>query len=436
MNDAGTLLAHGLGGRSDLPLPPGYAVAGAALAVIASFVVLGLLWRRPKLSADAGRPLPSGVARILDSPVPRTLAQAVALLLVLAVLAVAFFGPEDTGQNLAPWVLYITFWCGLVPLSVLLGPVWRFANPLRLLHRGLAGLAGRTPRPMPAGLGYWPAALWLAGFVWLELVAPGRGDPRTVGALIVAYGLVNLAAATYYGSAWFARGDGFEVYSALFGRLSPLGRRAGDGAPVLRNPLSGLVGIRPEPGLVAVAVVLVGATAFDGLTRTEAWSGSVDPGSLPAGTLGLAGAIAFAAAVYVLALRATAELAGEDRTAMPGVFAPTLVPIALGYTVAHYFSFFLLEGQVTYILASDPFRTGADFFGTAGNRIDYTLVGPTLVAVVQVTAIVLGHVLGTVVAHDKAVARFAPAVERRAQLPVLAVMVVLTCTGVGLLFSG
>jgi hypothetical protein len=436
VSGADTLLAHGLGGRSDLPLPPGYAVAGAALAVIASFVVLGLLWRKPKLSADAGRPLPRGVSRVLDSNALRLVAQSAALLLSVAVLAVAFFGPADTGTNLAPWALYITFWCGLVPLSVLFGPVWKVANPLRLLHRGLSRVLPGSPRPLPAGLGYWPAALWLAGFVWLELVAPGRGDPRTVGALIVAYGVVNLAAAQVYGRAWFARGDGFEVYSTLFGRLSPLGRRARDGAPVVRNPLSGLVGIRPEPGLVAVAVVLVGATAFDGLTRTRAWSGSVDPNSLSAGTLGLAGAIGFVATIYVLALRATAELAAGDRRAMPGIFAPTLVPIALGYTVAHYFSFFLLEGQVTYILASDPFRTGADLFGTAGNRIDYTLVGPTLVAVVQVSAIVVGHVLGTVAAHDKAVALFRPAVERRAQLPVLAVMVVLTCTGVGLLFSG
>jgi hypothetical protein len=55
---------------------------------------------------------------------------------------------------------------------------------------------------------------------------------------------------------------------------------------------------------------------------------------------------------------------------------------------------------------------------------------------VQVGAIVTGHVAGTLVAHDRAVGLFPAARARRGQVPVLVVMVALTCTGIGLLFSG
>lgn len=439
MSDAPLVLAHGLGGRSDLPLPATLAVLGGGAAVAVSFLALVVLWQHPRLSADAGRPLPAPVAAALDSRGLRLGAQTTALALAALVTAVALAGPDRVETNLAPWAVYVTFWVGLVPASVLLGPVWRYANPLRLLDAGLSRLvrggAERVTAPLPAGLGYWPAVGWLAGFVWLELVAPGRGDPRLVGYLLLTYATVNLAAAQVYGPAWFRRGDGFEVYSALLGRLAPLGRRD-DGRPVLRAPLHGLAGLRREPGLVALAAVLVGSTAFDGLTRTRAWASGVDPTSVTAGTLGLAGCVLAVAALYVLGVRVSAGLTGADRRRLPGDLAGSLVPVALGYTVAHYFSFLVLEGQVTWILASDPFGTGLDLLGTAGDRVDYTRVSPAAVALVQVGAIVAGHVAGTVAAHDRAVALFPRDVAARGQLPVLAVMVALTCTGIGLLFGG
>ena len=71
------------------------------------------------------------------------------------------------------------------------------------------------------------------------------------------------AAAFRYGQDWYARGDAFEVYSTLVAHLCPFGRR-GDGRLGLRNPLTGLAGLRPEPGLVAVVCTLLGSTAFDG----------------------------------------------------------------------------------------------------------------------------------------------------------------------------
>ena len=113
----------------------------------------------------------------------------------------------------------------------------------------------------------------------------------------------------------------------------------------------------------------------------------------------------------------------------------TVIPIALGYTVAHYFSLLMLDGQTTWILASNPFAVpGLDLFGTYGNVVDLTAVSSDAIALVQVGAIVTGHVLGVTLAHERALlsARRARASD---QLPLVIVMVLFTIGGLGLLFG-
>lgn len=433
------VLAHGVGSRADLPIPLALALYGAGLAVVVSFLGLVLLWRRPKLRGDAaGRPLPGAVQTVIDSPVTRALARAVVLLLTLLVVAVALVGPPNRNDNLSPFALYVTLWVGLIPMSLLFGSFWAYVNPLRTLHAGLARITGPAPAAdrLPS-LGYWPAAISLLVFVWLELVLPGRADPRTVGIFLVLYGVTHLVAGLWFGAGWFARGDGFEVYSSLLGRLSPFGRRE-DGRLVVRSPLNGVDGLRPERGLTAVVLVLVGSTGYDGLSRTQFWAEG--PGrdaylSAAPGTVGLVAMIAIAAVLFVGATMLGGVLAGHPPRLQPGLFAHSVVPIAAGYAIAHYFSLLLLDGQATWILASNPFgQDGVDLFGTYDNAIDYTAIAPRAIANVQVGAIVLGHVLGVVLAHDRAV-RAGQHHVTRAQLPLVAVMVAFTVGGLSLLLS-
>jgi hypothetical protein len=277
-------LAHGLGGRSDLPIPLGLAVRAAGAAVFISFIALAFLWPEPRLrGAEAGRPLPAVLQRVVDSAVTRTVLRVVALALALFVIVVGLAGPDATNSNIAPWLFHITFWVGLIPASLLFGAFWRYVNPLRLLHGGIARVSGSEPgeglRPYPERLGYWPAAVSLAAFVWLELVAPARDEPYVVASFIAVYGLLHFIAGSVYGDTWFARGDGFEVYSSFIGRLSPFGRRS-DGRLVVRNPLNGIDSVTPRAGLVAVVSVLIGSTAFDGLTRTRIWKDNVEATSI------------------------------------------------------------------------------------------------------------------------------------------------------------
>jgi hypothetical protein len=432
-----SVLAHGVGSRTDLPIPIGLALYGAGAAILLSFAVLLLFWRKPKLDrASSGRPLPPGVQRLVDSSRARRLLQAVALAVAVLVAAVAVVGPDETDRNLAPWVLYVTFWVGLVPASLLLGPVWRTVNPLRLLHRGLRVLLPTAPGAgrLPA-LGLWPATVALLVFLWLELVHPDRAEPATVAVFLIGYAVVQLALALWFGEEWFAHGDGFEVYSTVIARLSPWARRD-DGRLVLRNPLVNATVAPADRGVTAVVVVLLGSTAFDGLSRTVFWQ--TGPGAaddILSGTLGLLVMVALVAVLYVLGTRLSGRLAGQPEGVQPRRYAGTVVPIALGYTVAHYFSLLLLDGQATWILASNPFgQAGVNLFGTYGNVVDLTAVGTDAIALVQVGAIVAGHVVGVTLAHERALlsARRARASD---QLPLVIVMVLFTIGGLGLLFG-
>ncbi|MDN5914339.1 MAG: hypothetical protein L0I76_04410 [Pseudonocardia sp.] len=433
-----TVLAHGVGTRGDLPVPVELAAAAAGVVLVGTFALLGVLWRTPRLrGADGGSALPRRLAAVLDSRAVRRTLRAVVTLLALAVVGIGFAGPSETPDNLAPWAFYVTFWVGLVPASLLFGPVWRVLNPLRMLHAGLARVLRVDPergiRDLPHRVGLWPAALSLAAFGWLELVYPEPSDPRIVASFLTGYAVVHLVAATVFGSHWFGRGDGFEVWSGLLGALAPIGRRR-DGRLVVRNPLDGLDALRPEPGLVAVVLVLVGTTAFDGLSRSALWSGAV-PDSPVWGTVGLAGVTAVVVALYLLGTWRPEPARRSERAPIPVAFAHTIVPIAAGYAVAHYFSLFVFDGQLPFVLASDPFGTGADLFGTAGRAVDYTLVGVGAIAAVQLAAIVLGHVAAAVAAHERAVRLFPPRVALRIQYPMLASMVVLTCGAVALVLA-
>jgi hypothetical protein len=435
------LVAHGIGSREDLPLPLGWAIAGAAAAVVLSFVLLGLLWREPRLDAEkAGRPLPGGLARALDAPAFRRTLAGLGLVAAAWTLLALVFGPDDA-RNPVPWVVYVLIWVGLVPASVLFGPVWRQINPLRTVHALLNRALGLDPRDgvrtLPPGAGWWPAAAGLYAFAWLELVS---SDPAAVSTLrwsIALYGAVQLFAALLYGSRWFDRGDAFEAWSGLYGKISPMGRREADGVLVLRAPLVGLDGVRAAPGLVATVAVMLGSTAYDGLSGSSAWARFTQSHGWSrqlAGTVGLTATVLVLTVVFVVCSGVAGRVGGIGVRAAGGAFAPSVVPVALGYVLAHYYSFLVVEGQRAFIRLSDPLGIGADWLGTAHLQPSYALATPAIVADVQVAAIVVGHVLGVAVAHDRAVTLFPRARAVLGQIPLLVLMVTLTCLGLFLLF--
>lgn len=434
--------AHGVGGRADLPLPVWLFAYSAAFALLISFVALRILWPRPRLGAAAtGSVAPGWVDR--TAGIGGVVAQAVALVLFVVTLAAAWFGVDSAAANLAPTALYVVFWVGMQVVSALVGNVWRRINPLATIAVGLDRIAGRDSGESTATgfwATHWPAAFGLLAFEWLELAYHEPASIVAVGIFLGLYSGSVLLGAGRFGSGWVRTGDGFAVLFSLLAALAPL-HRDEEGRLRLRWPGAGLSTVEVRPGTMGVVLVLLGGTGFDGLSRSQWWRDIVGTARgwdrTLLSTAGLLLAIATVGVLFLVATRLVAVLADDDDGSVrqARVWVPSLVPIVLAYTVAHYFSLLVFEGQAFWSLLSDPLGEGWDLFGTAGNLIDYTVVSPNQIAYVQVGAIVVGHVAGVIAAHDRAVERYSERVAVRSQYPLLAVMIAYTVGGLFLLLN-
>jgi hypothetical protein len=433
---------HGIGGRQDLPIPFGLAVGGAAVAIGVSFVVLALAWRSPKYRGNAsGKPLPAAITRTVDAAWFRWAVRLVGLATFLYAMVSLLFGVDRLTNPIFGFI-YILVWVGLVPISILFGPVWRTLNPLRTIHLLLSKALRQPPSKgvleLPAWLGLWPAAFGIFAFTWLELVAPDRATIPVLQAWLALYFVITLFGAILFGDRWFSTGDPFEVYAVLMSRLSPWGRRT-DGALVVRRPLENLDGLAPQAGLVGMVAALLGSTAYDGFSNSTAWIGWAQNQNVSMTWLGTAALIGFILFVLVTFTGATllaGRLSDSSRTRLPRLFAHSVVPIAFGYVVAHYLTLFILEGQRTLIYLSDPLSNGANIFGTGLLAVNTGITNHSkTIAVIQVLAVVCGHLLGVVSAHDRAVALFPRNKALAGQIPLLVVMVAYTVGGLLLLFS-
>jgi hypothetical protein len=427
------VLAHGLGGSTDLPIPLSYALIGAAWALTFTFAVVALAWRRPRFDPDKpGRPLPRWVTTLTDAPATRWAVAIAALLFAVWVAIAAFVGPQDA-RNPLPGVFYVLLWVGLVALSLAVGPVWRAISPVRTVHR----LLGRPSLGLryPESAGYWPAMFGLFAFVWLELASP---DPGSLGAIkiwLCCYLAVTMAGALCCGERWCARADPFEVYSVVASRLSPL-RRNADGRIAVGNPFDHLPSLPVRPGTVAVLAVLLGSTAFDSFSATPQWRTFVDDNTGSPATATLlktAGLLVFAlvvAATFSLAARTTGGVDRQRRRELPGLMAHSLIPIVIGYIFAHYLTYLVERGQQTIILL---FGLGSD----SGAQVHYVLsMHPTVLASIKVGCVVAGHIAGVIAAHDRALRLLPSGHQLTGQLAMMLVMVGYTFTGLYLLFGG
>jgi hypothetical protein len=437
----GLTLAHGIGGSTDLPIPPAYALVGASWALAISFVILGFAWRTSRFRGDeSGRPVPWALEAVVDSRFARDCLRLMGLAFTAYVAMAAFVG-KDLLTNPTFGVVYVLLWVGMVVISVLLGSVWPLLSPVRTIHLVLSKALRTNPESgvvaYPTRLGYWPAAAGLLAFVWLELVK----TPVYLAPIVLWFGVYfawMFVGSALFETRWFERADPFEVYFGLAARLSPWGRRT-DGRLVVRNPLENLDGVEPGAGLVAVVSVLFGSTGFDTFKDTLTWNNFVtrhDFDKMYADTLGLLAFVLGVALTFSAAMMATGWLGHIPSRRLPAQFAHAVVPIVLGYVIAHYLSFLVLQGQQTLIYLSDPLQRGWNVFGTANRGIDYALTdAPSLLASLKVMSVITGHVLGVISSHDRAVRLLPRRYALLGQLPLLILMVGYTIGGLTLLLS-
>ena len=440
-NLGGELSAHGIGGQADLPIPLNLAIAGGIAALVISFTVLAVAWRTPRYDeAGAGRPAPAPLRTLVASRGFRVGLRVFGLVVLLFSVAAAVFGRESQ-INPVFGIFYVWLWVGVIAMSVLLGPFWKAISPVRTINLLFAKVAGGDPEEglyrYPERLGHWPAALGLFAFVWFELVYPSAYELGPLRLWCAIYLAVMLIGGALFGNRFYELADPFEVYSTLASKLSIWAVK--DGGLVVRSPLANLATVPVRPGLIAVTGVLFGSTGFDSFSESSAWVSYVQGSTISGEVLNNIALVAFCAgATGIFALGSVLTGVGPERrrSELPDAFAHALVPIVVGYIVAHYLTLLVEIGTRTLILASDPFSKGWNILGT-GDWSEPTWLSyhPTLLASIKVIAVVLGHVLAAVAAHDRAIRLLPPRSHLTGQLTLLAAMVGFTGGGLYLLFA-
>jgi hypothetical protein len=456
--------AHALVARQDLPIPAWLFAWGASIVLIVSFFALSAAWRKPRFETENWRPLGAGLSRALLGRPLQVLCGAIGVFLLGVAIYSGLRGTEAPDRNFALTFLFVTCWLGFPVFSALLGDVFRPFNPWRAVGRafgaGFEAIAGQRAAHLsyPDWLGRWPAAVGLLAVVWLEVVYGASGgvavglDPEAAAVAASIYSVYTLAMMALFGvEEWCERGEVFSVYFGMFSQLGCFGVR--DGRLGRRRPLSAATSWAAIPGSAAVVIASIATTSFDG-AQEGAFKSAIeslferlaDTGMELTWALRLTDtifmALCFAGVglVYLLGVRGMRTVHGAPSLAKLRVgFAHTLIPIALAYLVAHYFSLFVFQeqAQFTYLL-SDPLGTAStDLFGTASGGIDFTVVSSNAIWYVQVGALVAGHVLGLTLAHDRALAYWSDYRDAsRSQYWMLAVMVAFTCFGLYLLSAG
>jgi hypothetical protein len=454
-------VAHALVARKDLPIPAWLFAWGASIVLIVSFFALSAAWRKPRFEQERWRPVGAGVSRALLSAPAQILCGLAGVFLLGFSIYAGLHGTEAPDRNFSLTFVFVTAWLGLPFFSVIFGDVFRPFNPWRAIGRTIGGafssIAGQRPAHFtyPRVLGRWPAAIGLLAVVWLEVVYGSSGgvavglSPDTLGLAALLYSLYTLSMMALFGvEKWCQTGEIFSVYFGMFSQLGSFGVK--DGRLGRRLPLSASTHWATLPGSAAVVIASIASTSFDGaqegalkggILQTFEWLAetglSLTTSLRLTDTIFVLLCFAGVGLVYLIGVRGMATVRGAPplKKLRTG-FAHTLIPIAFAYLVAHYFSLFVFQeqAQFTYLL-SDPLGTATtDLFGTASSGIDFKLLSANAIWYVQVGALVIGHVVGLTLAHDRATAYWGDYRQAaRSQYWMLAVMVAFTCFGLYLL---
>jgi hypothetical protein len=389
-------LAHGLSPAYQSPLPLAVYLAGAGATVGLSFVfVLARDMRASPVTPGSVAPVPAVV---------RVGLRAVGLLGWAWIVAQGIVGGSSQAA-VADLFVWIYGWVGVSILSALVFPAWEWLDPFTTLHDILAwvlrrlGVRGVAPAELPAWGRLWPAVVGIVVVVWLELVAvPGIAELTLI---VAGYTVLTLAMMAQFGrDPWRAYGDTFSVWFRTLNRLAAAGVAPSldaDAAPaavddrsVVRRPFaSGLLEVTWETPRIVLVAVGTGSIIFDALSQTLIFLATFGAPELVPKTLLL---LVFLGAITVAALVVA-------RTVSPGAIGAGLLPIAVGYLVAHYLTYLLIAGQRIVIAVSDPFQQGSDLFGTAFFEVSASWLPPGLVWTAQLAAVVGGHMLGAWAGH-------------------------------------
>ena len=409
----GILLAHASEQGFVLLLPTDIYISAGVASVALTVALLAALpaWVASRLF----RPLP--LMPRLDLPLHHLTSCLSALFLAFLVWR-GFTGPRDPLVNPLPLFVWTVWWIGLVSLQGLIGNHWRWTNPWTGPTAILSRVTGSRPLlRYPSVLGHLPGIVIFLAFAGFLLADPAPADPHRLAIFAGGYWYLTLMGVTLFGPRWLVRGEALTILMRAYARMGLVGRARGRiaaglwGWQVLAAPPVSL-------GLAVFIVTLLGTGSFDGLNETFWWMGllGLNPLEFPGRSAvivqtlaGLLIANAALIAVFALCLWLGERIAGTRRPIGHAfcLFAPTILPIALGYHVAHYLTAAMVDGQYVLMALTDPLGRGADLLGLGPFYVSTGFFNtPGTVKAIWLTqagAVVIGHVIAILLAHALAV---------------------------------
>lgn len=419
-------LAHAFLQQYSLPVPLWLFIYGGAAVVLLSFVVVTFFIGSERAAIS--------YPKRLIWKIPSGLAKAASLFGVLALafsLVAGLFGSQDFMNNISPTLYWILFLLGFAYLTLLVGNIWQFINPFNALLDWTQRLTKTKLKPRfiyPEKLSYYPALAFYVGFIWLELLSNGWGVvPFNLAEILLGYSVLTIIGALTFGKeVWFRYGDFFSVFFRLFGRIAPIqyvGKKV-----YLRPPFVGLLDENKlSISLLLIVLFALSSTAFDGLQETAPYAKVFNVVSNETLILLLLPLVYLA--IYGLFMWLMKLIARPKQSVRELVlkFSLTLLPIAVAYNVAHYFTLVLIQGQSVIRQASDPLGLGWNIFNTSAYVINAGVINAATVWYFQVALIVIGHVAAVYLAHLEAVKLFGSTKKATlSQYPVLALMIIYT----------
>ncbi|EMA50491.1 MULTISPECIES: hypothetical protein [Halococcus] len=415
--------------RFAAPIPLTFLFGGAGVTVAATALWLGVTAETVS-TARAWRSrfrIPDGIATGL-----RYGARAVFFAGFLVTVLHGLLGPQVDAENFATVFTWAVWLKGVGLLSILVGSPWRVLSPWRTLYDGLVRLEGREIAAVgayPSWLGHWPAFFgFVVGIGIVENLTVIPRSPAATAVIVAGYAAAMVLGGVAFGNEWFRHADALSVLYRLFGRVAPVGFVGTDGGYrlTLRPPWAGCTQRVRDVALVAFVVATVYTVSFDGFTSTATYQtvlfdlrdalASGPTTSVLVYAVGLCGFVAVFVAVSAVMASVADESGAWRETAL--AFAPTVLPIAAAYEVAHNYPFVIENvgrlaaiGWSITVAPIDPidsleWLTLQAFWGS------------------QVLLIVVGHVIAVVAAHHVALDRYGTLSRaRRTHLPLVVLMV-------------
>nr|WP_227355952.1 hypothetical protein [Haladaptatus salinisoli] len=353
-----------------------------------------------------------------------TAAQVIGVVGLAIVLYRGFTGPQIPTVNVALILVFAGVRAGLTMVVYLFGNVWPALNPWRTIASFLTNYLPTRTLSYPAKVSRWPAVLGLLLLVWVETVTQVNKQPALLAGAILVYTVITIAGAVLFSpSTWFINVDPISVTFRFYGQVSPL-RWADSGLtfrpPGFELPESDFVS---ESADIAFIIALVWELTFSGFVTTTTGVTVVKsivtigvPPLVLYAVLFVVGYLAFLSAYFIAAY--IARRIGETYLTphiLAVQFAPSLLAIAAGYHLAHYFGFFVSLSPLLVTAIATPFSPPA-------NPLVLSL--PGWFGMLSIAFILIGHILAVWVAHADAYATFPSRMQAiQSQYPFVLVMI-------------